>query len=100
VEQQGWILADKGSKLKRKPDQYYIELSNAYSSLAEFSVDPSPDDAPTRVTSLFKLKSMKRQHQRIQRKTKTKLKDATDTYREQMYRNGKERQIQRAQSSD
>jgi hypothetical protein len=79
VEQQGWILVDKGSKLKRKPDQYYIELSNAYSSLAEFSADPSPDDAPTSATSLFKLKSTKRRHQRIQRNIKKKLKDATDT---------------------
>jgi hypothetical protein len=59
VGQQGWILVDKGSKLKRKPDQYYIELSNAYSSLAEFSADPSPDDAPTSAASLFKLKSTK-----------------------------------------
>ena len=41
VEQQGWILVDKGSKLKRKSDQYYIGLSNAYSSLAEFSANPS-----------------------------------------------------------
>ena len=56
MEQQGWILVDKGSKVKRKPDQYYTELSNAYSSLAEFSADPSPDDAPTFAASLFKLK--------------------------------------------
>ena len=56
IEQQGWILVDKGSKIKRKPDQYYTELSNAYSSLAEFSADPSPDDAPTFAASLFKLK--------------------------------------------
>jgi len=79
VEQQGWILVDKGSKLKCKPDQYYIELSNTYSSLAEFSVDPSLDDAPTSAASLFKLKSMKCQHQQIQCKIKKKLKDATDT---------------------
>ena len=63
MEQQGWILVDKGSKLKRKPDQYYTELSNAYSSLAEFSADPSPDDASTSTASLFKLKSTKRRHQ-------------------------------------
>ena len=75
MEQQGWILVDKGSK----PDQYYTELSNAYSSLAEFSADPSPDDAPTSAASLFKLKSTKRRHRRIQRKIKKKLKDATDT---------------------
>ena len=79
VGQQGWILVDKGSKLKRKPDQYYIELSNAYSSLVEFSADPSPDDAPTSAASLFKLKSTNCRHQRIQRKIKKKLKDATDT---------------------
>jgi hypothetical protein len=63
VEQQGWILVDKGSKLKRKPDQYYIELSNAYSSLAEFSANPSPDNAPTGAASLFKLQATKRRHQ-------------------------------------
>jgi hypothetical protein len=79
VEQQGWILVDKGSKLQRKPDQYYIELSNAYSSLAEFLANPNPDDAPTSAASLFKLKSMKQRHQRIQCKIKKKLKDATDT---------------------
>ena len=79
VEQQGWILVDKGSKLKHKPDQYYIELSNAYSSLAEFLADSSPDDAPTSAASLFKLKSTNRWHQWIQRKIKKKLKDATDT---------------------
>ena len=79
VEQQGWILVDKGSKLKCKPDQYYIELSNEYSSLAEFSVDPSLDDAPTSAASLFKLKSTNCQHQQIQCKIKKKLKDATDT---------------------
>jgi hypothetical protein len=75
MEQQGWILVDKGSK----PDQYYTELSNAYSSLAEFSTDPSPDDAPTSAASLFKLKSTKHRHQGIQHKIKKKLKDATDT---------------------
>jgi len=79
MEQQGWILVDKGSKVKRKPDQYYTELSNAYSSLAEFSADPRPDNAPTSVASLFKLKSTKHRHQRIQCKIKKKLKDATDT---------------------
>ena len=79
MEQQGWILVDKGSKVKCKPDQYYIELSNAYSSLAEFSADPSPDNTPTSAASLFKLKSMKSRHQRIQRNIKKKLKDATDT---------------------
>jgi len=79
MEQQGWILVDKGSKVKCKPDQYYTELSNAYSSLAEFSADPSPDDAPTSAASLFKLKSTKHRHQRIQCKIKKKLKDATDT---------------------
>jgi hypothetical protein len=79
VEQQGWILVDKGSKLKRKPDQYYIKLSTAYSSLAEFSADLSPDDAPTSAASLFKLKSTKRRNQRIQRNIKKKLKDNTDT---------------------
>ena len=79
MEQQDWILVDKGSKVKCKPDQYYTELSNAYYSLVEFSADPSPDDAPTIAASLFKLKSTKRRHQRIQRKIKKKLKDATDT---------------------
>jgi len=79
MEQQGWTLVDKGSKVKCKPDQYYTELSNAYSSLAEFSANPSPDDAPTSAASLFKLKSTKCRHQRIQRKIKKKLKDATDT---------------------
>ena len=79
MEQQGWILVDKCSKLKRKPDQYYIELSNAYSSLAEFSANPSPDDAPTSAASLFKLKATKFRHQRIQHKIKKKLKDETDT---------------------
>ena len=79
MEQQDWILVDKGSKVKCKPDQYYTELSNAYYSLAEFSADPSPDDAPTIAASLFKLKSTKRRHQRIQRKIKKKIKDATYT---------------------
>ena len=41
VEQQGWILVDKGSKLRRNSDQYYMELSNAYSTLAEFLADLS-----------------------------------------------------------
>jgi len=41
--------------------------------------DPSPGDAPTSAASLFKLKSTKCQHQRIQHKIKKKLKDATDT---------------------
>ncbi len=59
MEQQGWILVDKGSKLKRKHDQYYIELSNAYSSLAEFSANLSPDDAPTSAACLFKLQATK-----------------------------------------
>ena len=62
VEQQSWILVNKGSKVKRKPDHYYTELSNAYSSLAEFLADPSPDDAPTSAASLFKIKSIKRRH--------------------------------------
>ncbi len=79
MEQQGWILVDKDSKRQRKPDQYYIELSNAYSSLADFLANPSPDNAPTSAASLFKLKSMKRRHQQIQHKIKKKLKDATDT---------------------
>jgi len=58
---------------------YYIELINAYSSLAKFLADLSPDDAPTSTASLFKLKSTKRRHQQIQCKIKKKLKDATDT---------------------
>ena len=41
--------------------------------------DSSPDDAPTSAASLFKLKSTKYRHQRIQRKIKKKLKGATDT---------------------
>ena len=79
MEQQGWILVKKGSKLKRKPDQYYIEINNAYSNLAEFLADPSPEDAPPSAASLFKLKATKRRHQRIQRNIKKKVKDATET---------------------
>jgi hypothetical protein len=79
VERQGWILVDKGSKVKRKSDQFYLELSNAYSNLADFLADLSPDDKPTSMTSLFKLKATKRRHQRIQRKIKKKLNDTTDT---------------------
>ena len=79
VERQGWILVDKGSKVNRKSDQFYLELSNAYSNLADFLANLSPDDKPTSVASLFKLKATKRQHQRIQRKIKKKLNNTTDT---------------------
>jgi hypothetical protein len=80
VEQRSWILVkNKGSKLQHKPDQYYIELNNAHSNLAEFSADPSSDEAPPTAVSLFKLKATKRRHQRIQRKIKKKLKDSTET---------------------
>ena len=37
-----WVKVVKGSKLIKKTAPYYIELSNAYAHLEEFSADSDP----------------------------------------------------------
>ena len=49
----------KGIRLINKYDPYYIELRYTYSILAEFSVNPSQPDTPTRSDSQFIIRSAK-----------------------------------------
>ena len=54
----------KGNKLTNKPDPYYIELSSAYSLLAEFSANPSQTDQPTYIDSQFEISAAMRHHEK------------------------------------
>ena len=38
-----WAKVEKGSKITKATAPYYVELSNSYFRLAEFSADPRPD---------------------------------------------------------
>ena len=49
--------------LKNKSDPSYIELSNAYSLLAELSANPSQVDHPTDTDSQFKISTAMRRHE-------------------------------------
>ena len=39
-----WVKVEKGSKISKATAHYYVELSNYYFRLAEFSTDPRPED--------------------------------------------------------
>ena len=52
----------KGNRLRNKSDSYYIELSNTYSLLAEFSANPSQADKPTSTDIQLRIISAKRRH--------------------------------------
>ena len=39
-----WVKVEKGSKITKATTPYYVELSNYYFKLAEFSADPRPED--------------------------------------------------------
>ena len=60
-----WVKVEKGSKITKATAHYYIELSNYYFSLAEFSADPRPED-DQQTESKFKREA-------AQRRTKNKI---------------------------
>lgn len=69
----------RGSKITKKADPYYIELSNAYSQLADFSADPSTQNDPLgEAISQFKIKAAKRRNARAQKAIKQKLAGMSD----------------------
>ena len=39
---EGWVTVVKGSKITKKADPYYLELSNSYATLGKFSANPGP----------------------------------------------------------
>ena len=39
-----WVKVKKGSKTTKATDPYYVELSNYYFKLVEFSADPRPEE--------------------------------------------------------
>ena len=59
-----WVNVRKGNRLINKYDPYFIELSNTYSLLADFSANPSQADKPTSTEIQFKISSAKRRHKR------------------------------------
>ena len=54
----------KGNRLRNKSDTYYIELSNTYSLLAEFSANPSQLDKPNSTDRQFKISFAKILHKK------------------------------------
>ena len=56
----GPILTHESNK-----NSYYIELSNTYSLLAEFSANPSQRDQPTSIDRKFKLKAVVRRQEKM-----------------------------------
>ncbi len=77
MEQQGWILVDKGSKLKRKPDQYYI--SRTQQCIFELSRFLGQSESRQRTNKRGKLVQTTSNNQQIQCKIGKKLKDSSDT---------------------
>ena len=53
----------KGTRLTTKSNPYYIELSNAYSLLEEFSANPSQLDQTTNTEIQFKMSAAMRRHE-------------------------------------
>ena len=39
-----WVKVEKGSKITKTTASHYVELSNYYFKLAEFSANPRPED--------------------------------------------------------
>ena len=39
-----WVKVEKGSKITKANAPYYVEFSNYYFKLVEFSADPRPED--------------------------------------------------------
>ena len=54
----------KGTSLTTKSNPYYIELSNAYSLLAEFSANPSQASQNTNIEIKFKISASIRRHEK------------------------------------
>ena len=54
----------KGNRLRNKSDPYYIELSNTYSLLADFSANPSQTEKPTNKDRQLKTRGAKQLHQK------------------------------------
>ena len=55
-----WVKVRKGTRLTIKYNPYYIELSNTYYLLAEFSDDPSQADQRTDTYSQFRISAAMR----------------------------------------
>ena len=77
------MKVEKGSKITKTPTPYYIELTNAYFSLAEFSAGPSTEPTNTNYTkkkeSNFKKKAAKRRKIKKINKVKKYLSKKVDT---------------------
>jgi hypothetical protein len=67
-EGEEWTVVEKGSKITKKASPYYTRLSNAYSTLADFSADPCPTNTECNTASNFKLKAAKRRQRKLMKK--------------------------------
>ena len=65
-----WVKVEKGSKITKATDPYYVELSNYYFKLAEFSADPRPED-DKETESRFKKDAAERHEKEKNKKVKS-----------------------------
>ena len=63
-----WLKVRKGTILTTKSNPYYIELSNAYSLLDEFSYNPSQADQTMNIESQFKISAAIGYHEKKRNK--------------------------------
>ena len=67
------MTVEKGSKITKATAPYYLELTNAYFSLAEFNADLSPEQTNTNheeTEITFKKKAAERRKKRKNKKVK------------------------------
>ena len=67
-----WVKVEKGNKTTKTTAPYYVELSNYYFKLAEFSADPRPED-DKETESRFKKDAAERRKKKKTRKVKEYL---------------------------